>query len=45
MKFDTKESAIKFAENQGWDHYVQEPKKRHFRKKIIQQTFIIQLVL
>ncbi|CCG22807.1 plasma membrane-localized protein [Candida orthopsilosis Co 90-125] len=33
MKFDTKEAAIRFAENQGWDHYVQEPKKLHFRKK------------
>ncbi|KAI5955635.1 NdufS4 [Candida jiufengensis] len=33
MKFDTKDAAIRFAENQGWDHYVQEPKKRHFRKK------------
>ncbi|KAK7684074.1 hypothetical protein QCA50_012716 [Cerrena zonata] len=33
MKFDTKEAAIRFAQGQGWDHYVQEPKKRHFRKK------------
>lgn len=33
MKFDTKEAAIRFAEGQGWDHYVQEPKKRAFRKK------------
>lgn len=33
MKFDNKEAAIKFAQGQGWDHYVQEPKKKHFRKK------------
>ncbi|RCK60695.1 NADH-ubiquinone oxidoreductase subunit, mitochondrial [Candida viswanathii] len=39
MKFDTKEAAIKFAENQGWDHYVQEPKKRHFRKKEYSANF------
>lgn len=33
MKFDTKEAAIRFAKGQGWDHYIQEPKNRHFRKK------------
>ncbi|RLV93074.1 hypothetical protein JA1_002752 [Spathaspora sp. JA1] len=33
MKFDTKDAAIKFAEGQSWDYYVQEPKHRHFRKK------------
>lgn len=33
LKFDTKEAAIRFADGQGWDHYVQEPKKKHFRKK------------
>ncbi|KAG5416734.1 SET1 [Candida metapsilosis] len=38
MKFDTKETAIRFAENQGWDHYVQEPKKLHFRKKEYRDT-------
>lgn len=39
MKFDTKEAAIRFAEGQGWDHYVQEPKKRHFRKKEYAMNF------
>ncbi|WLF77623.1 ndufs4 NADH dehydrogenase Fe-S protein subunit [Lodderomyces elongisporus] len=39
MKFDTKEAAIRFAENQGWDHYIQEPKKRHFRKKEYSANF------
>ncbi|KAG7661375.1 NdufS4 [[Candida] subhashii] len=39
MKFDTKESAIRFAENQSWDYYIQEPKKRHFRKKDYSANF------
>ncbi|KAK6199574.1 ETC complex I subunit conserved region-domain-containing protein [Scheffersomyces amazonensis] len=39
MQFDTKEAAIKFAQNQGWDHYIQEPKKRHFRKKDYSANF------
>lgn len=39
MKFDTKEAAIKFAQGQGWDHYVQEPKQRHFRKKEYSSNF------
>ncbi|KAK6462818.1 ETC complex I subunit conserved region-domain-containing protein [Scheffersomyces coipomensis] len=39
MHFDTKEAAINFAERQGWDHYVQEPKKRHFRKKDYSANF------
>ncbi|EGW34731.1 uncharacterized protein SPAPADRAFT_57797 [Spathaspora passalidarum NRRL Y-27907] len=33
MKFDTKEAAVRFAEGQNWDYYIQEPKERHFRKK------------
>lgn len=40
MKFDTKEAAINFAQGQGWDHYVQEPKKKHFRKKEYATNFI-----
>lgn len=39
MKFDTKESAIRFAEGQGWSYYVQEPKVRHFRKKEYAMNF------
>ncbi|KAM9889263.1 hypothetical protein OXX79_012268 [Metschnikowia pulcherrima] len=39
MKFDTKESAIRFAEGQGWSFYVQEPKVRHFRKKEYAMNF------
>ncbi|KAK6456187.1 ETC complex I subunit conserved region-domain-containing protein [Scheffersomyces xylosifermentans] len=39
MKFDTKEAAIRFAQGQGWDHYVQEPKSRHFRKKDYSANF------
>ena len=39
MKFDTKDAAIRFAEGQGWSFYVQEPKKRHFRKKEYAMNF------
>lgn len=39
LKFDTKEAAIKFAQGQGWDHYIQEPKERHFRKKEYAMNF------
>lgn len=39
MHFDTKEAAIRFAQGQGWDHYVQEPKTRHFRKKEYAMNF------
>lgn len=40
MHFDTKEGAIRFAQGQGWDHYVQEPKQRHFRKKEYATNFL-----
>lgn len=40
MQFDTKESAIRFAEGQGWDYYVQEPNKRHFRRKEYAFNFV-----
>ncbi|KAG7820190.1 hypothetical protein KL928_001627 [Ogataea angusta] len=33
LSFETKESAISFANNQGWDYFIQEPKKRKFKKK------------
>lgn len=39
LKFDTKESAIKFAQSQGWDHYVQEPNVKHFRRKDYSANF------
>lgn len=39
MKFDTKESAIQFAEGQGWSYYVSEPKERRFRKKEYAMNF------
>lgn len=39
MKFDTKEAAINFAEGQGWDHYVQEPKQKRFVKKEYSDNF------
>ncbi|CAO3635274.1 unnamed protein product [Mucor fragilis] len=33
MKFINKEDAINFAEKQGWQYYVQEPKETKFVKK------------
>ncbi|ORX43879.1 hypothetical protein DM01DRAFT_1196242 [Hesseltinella vesiculosa] len=33
IKFATKQSAIQFAEKQGWSYYVQEPKPVKFVKK------------
>ncbi|KAI9492914.1 ETC complex I subunit conserved region-domain-containing protein [Zychaea mexicana] len=33
IKFSTKDDAIAFAERQGWNYYVQEPKKVKFAKK------------
>lgn len=39
MKFDTKEAAIRFAQGQGWDHYVQEPHVRRFKKKDYSANF------
>lgn len=33
LDFNTKEDAVRFAEGQGWDYYVQEPKKRKFKVK------------
>lgn len=39
MKFDTKESAIRFAQGQGWTFYVQEPNERRFKKKDYSKNF------
>ncbi|KAJ1980326.1 ndufs4 NADH dehydrogenase Fe-S protein subunit [Dimargaris verticillata] len=39
MKFKTKESAIEFAEKQGWNYYVQEPKTRAFKKMVYGDNF------
>lgn len=33
MKFRTKDDAVRFATNQGWDYFVQEANKRDFRVK------------
>lgn len=35
MNFDTKDEAVRFAESNGWDYYITEPKvnKRRFKKK------------
>lgn len=35
INFDTKDEAVRFAESNGWDYYITEPKinKRRFRKK------------
>jgi NADH dehydrogenase (ubiquinone) Fe-S protein 4 len=40
MKFTSKESAIKFANKQGWDFYIQEPHHRKFRVKQYANNFV-----
>ncbi|KAK9383265.1 ETC complex I subunit conserved region-domain-containing protein [Kockiozyma suomiensis] len=40
VKFKTKEDAIRFATNQGWDYYIQEPHKRDFRPKQYASNFL-----
>ncbi|KAJ1542276.1 hypothetical protein HK096_009464, partial [Nowakowskiella sp. JEL0078] len=40
IKFNTKEEAILFAERQGYDYWIQEPKKLAFRKKLYADNFI-----
>ncbi|CAN6640428.1 hypothetical protein TRVA0_018S00826 [Trichomonascus vanleenenianus] len=39
MRFRSKEDAIAFASNQGWDYYTQEPHKRAFRPKQYAMNF------
>ncbi|KAM3578552.1 ndufs4 NADH dehydrogenase Fe-S protein subunit [Umbelopsis sp. WA50703] len=39
MKFGHKEDAIAFAEKQGWNYYVQEPKEIKFVKKSYADNF------
>jgi len=39
MKFASKEDAIRFAERQGWNYYVQEPKETKFRKKVYADNY------
>ncbi len=40
LKFHTKEDAIRFAQGQGYDYYVQEPKARSFTPKQYAENFI-----
>jgi NADH dehydrogenase (ubiquinone) Fe-S protein 4 len=40
MKFRTKEDAIRFAVNQGWESVVHEPKKRDFEAKAYADNFV-----
>lgn len=40
MKFKTRQDAIRFASNQGWDYYIQEPHKRHFAPKAYAENFV-----
>ncbi|KAI5785518.1 ETC complex I subunit conserved region-domain-containing protein [Peziza echinospora] len=40
MFFKSKEDAIRFAENQGYDYYVSEPNMRHFRPKAYASNFL-----
>ncbi|KAJ1920760.1 ndufs4 NADH dehydrogenase Fe-S protein subunit [Mycoemilia scoparia] len=40
LKFTSKDAAIRFAEKQGWNYYVQEPKTPKFRKKEYKANFL-----
>ncbi|RCI06309.1 hypothetical protein CU098_001580 [Rhizopus stolonifer] len=40
MKFLSKEDAIRFAEKQGWNYYVQEPKTKKFVKKAYADNYL-----
>ncbi|GAA5815889.1 hypothetical protein MFLAVUS_009408 [Mucor flavus] len=40
MKFLSKEDAIRFAEKQGWNYYVQEPKVAKIVKKTYAENFL-----
>lgn len=39
VKFSSKDAAIRFATNQGWDYYIQEPHVRKFRPKSYSTNF------
>lgn len=39
MKFTSKEAAVRFATNQGWDYYIQEPHTRKIRPKSYATNF------
>ena len=39
LNFDTKEEAVRFAESNGWDYYVTEPKTKKFKKKDYSANF------
>ncbi|ORX89765.1 hypothetical protein K493DRAFT_232488 [Basidiobolus meristosporus CBS 931.73] len=39
MRFPNKEDAIRFAEKQGWNYVVEEPKTRKFNKKVYADNF------
>ncbi|QPG76029.1 hypothetical protein FOA43_003415 [Brettanomyces nanus] len=40
LDFITKEDAVRFAEGQGWDYYVQHPKEKKFKVKQYANNFV-----
>ena len=40
LSFSEKEQAVKFAESNGWDYYVVEPKTKKFVKKEYSSNFV-----
>ncbi|KAK9469188.1 ETC complex I subunit conserved region-domain-containing protein [Lipomyces arxii] len=40
IKFKSQEDAVRFATNQGWDYYIQEPHKRDFKPKQYATNFL-----
>lgn len=45
LRFSTKEAAIRFAEKQGYEYYVQEPNVRAFRPKAYAANFTVSCTL
>ncbi|MBE3042051.1 ETC complex I subunit [Candidatus Bathyarchaeota archaeon] len=39
LNFDSKEDAVKFAEKQGYEYFVQEPNTRAFAPKVYANNF------
>ena len=42
LQFDTKEDAIRFANKQGYEYFVQEPNERRVIPKVYAEQFVHQ---
>ncbi|KAJ3124657.1 hypothetical protein HK098_000942 [Nowakowskiella sp. JEL0407] len=41
IKFNSKDAAVLFAERQGYEYWVDEPKESAFRKKLYAENFVV----